>query len=125
MNLKKGFCEHKFSSMLISGTFTKAVMYLMLLSDSIIAGYFIGSSGVAGINAITPVTAIVTFFGDLVSTGVGIVFARETGAMRKDRADEIYGQGLIISIGMGLLSALLIFVFRDAYFAVSGVSGDI
>ena len=73
----KGFCEKKFSSMLVSGTFTKAVMYLMLLSDSIIAGYFIGESGVAGINAITPVTAIVTFFGDLVSTGVGIVFARE------------------------------------------------
>ena len=125
MNHKKGFCEQKFSSMLISGTFTKAVMYLMLLSDSIIAGYFIGASGVAGINAITPVTAIVTFFGDLVSTGVGIVFARETGAMRKARADEIYGQGLIISSGMGLLSALLIFVSRDLYFAVSGVTGDI
>ena len=60
-------------------------MYLMLLSDSIIAGYFIGASGVAGINAITPVTAVVTFFGDLVSTGVGIVFTREIGAMRKDR----------------------------------------
>lgn len=125
MTHKKGFCEQKFSSMLISGTFTKAVMYLMLLSDSIIAGYFIGASGVAGINAITPVTAIVTFFGDLVSTGVGIVFARETGAMRKDRADKIYGQGLIISIGMGLLSALLIFVSRDMYFAVSGITGDI
>ena len=111
--------------MLISGTFTKAVMYLMLLSDSIIAGYFIGESGVAGINAITPVTAVVTFFGDLVSTGVGIVFAREIGAMRKDRADEIYGQGLIISIGMGLISAILIFVFRGAYFNMCGVTGDI
>ena len=121
----RGFCEKKFSSMLISGTFTKAVMYLMLLSDSIIAGYFIGETGVAGINAITPVTAIVTFFGDLVSTGVGIVFAREIGAMRKDRADEIYGQGLIISIGMGLISALLILLFRDTYFGVSGVTGDI
>lgn len=121
----KGFCEKKFSSMLISGTFTKAVMYLMLLSDSIIAGYFIGTSGVAGINAITPVTAIVTFFGDLVSTGVGIVFTREVGAMRKDRADEIYGQGLIISIGIGLLSALLIFAFRNTYFSVAGITGDI
>lgn len=121
----KGFCEKKFSSMLISGTFTKAVMYLMLLSDSIIAGYFIGTSGVAGINAITPVTAIVTFFGDLVSTGVGIVFTREVGAMRKDRADEIYGQGLIISIGIGLLSALLILAFRNAYFSVAGITGDI
>ena len=121
----RGFCEKKFTSMLISGTFTKAVMYLMLLSDSIIAGYFIGASGVAGINAITPVTAVVTFFGDLVSTGVGIVFTREIGAMRKDRADEIYGQGLIISIGIGLLSALLILAFRNVYFSVSGVTGDI
>ena len=121
----RGFCEKKFTSMLISGTFTKAVMYLMLLSDSIIAGYFIGASGVAGINAITPVTAIVTFFGDLVSTGVGIVFAREVGAMRKDRADEIYSQGLIISIGIGLLSALLILVLRGVYFGVSGITGDI
>ena len=121
----KGFCEKKFTSMLISGTFTKAVMYLMLLSDSIIAGFFIGESGVAGINAITPVTAIVTFFGDLVSTGVGIVFTREVGAMRKRRADEIYGQGLIISIGIGLLSALSIFLFQNVYFSMSGITGDI
>lgn len=121
----KGFCEKKFTSMLISGTFTKAVMYLMLLSDSIIAGFFIGKSGVAGINAITPLTAVVTFFGDLVSTGVGIVFTREVGAMRKRRADEIYGQGLIISIGIGLISALLILVFQNAYFSISGVTGDI
>lgn len=77
------FYEKKFASMFISGTFTKAVMYLMLLSDSMIAGYFIGETGVAAINAITPVTGIVTFFGDLVSTGVGIVFSREVGAMRK------------------------------------------
>ena len=77
----RGFCERKFSSMFISGTFTKAVMYIMLLCDSMIAGHFIGQSGVAAINAITPVTGIVTFFGDLVSTGVGIVFTREIGAM--------------------------------------------
>ena len=121
----KGFCEKKFTSMLISGTFTKAVMYLMLLSDSIIAGFFIGESGVAGINAITPVTAIVTFFGDLVSTGVGIVFTREVGAMNKRRADEIYGQGLIISIGIGLLSALSIFLLQNLYFGMSGITGDI
>ena len=120
----QGFCEKKFRSMLISGTFTKAVMYLMLLSDSIIAGFFIGESGVAGINAITPVTAVVTFFGDLVSTGVGIVFTREVGAMRKRRADEIYGQGLIVSIGIGLISALLIFAFQNVYFSASGIKGE-
>ena len=123
--MRSGFCEKKFRSMFISGTFTKAVMYIMLLCDSIIAGYFIGKEGVAAINAITPVTGIVTFFGDLVSTGVGIVFAREVGAMRKRRADEIYGQGLIISIGIGLISAITIFAIQDIYFSANNISGAI
>ncbi|MEE3467221.1 MAG: MATE family efflux transporter [Eubacterium sp.] len=123
--MKKGFCERKFSSMFISGTFTKAVMYIMLLCDSIIAGYFVGQSGVAAINAITPLTGIVTFFGDLVSTGVGIVFARAVGAAKKERANEIYGQGLIISIAIGLISALVIFFMQDVYFSVGGITGDI
>ena len=121
----KGFCEKKFYSMFLSGTFTKAVMYIMLLCDSIIAGHFIGESGVAAINAITPVTGIVTFFGDLVSTGVGIVYTREVGAMRKKRADEIYGQGLIISISIGLISAITIFLIRNIYFSANGITGDI
>lgn len=125
MKLNNGFCEKKFRSMFLSGTFTKAVMYIMLLCDSIIAGYFIGESGVAAINAITPVTGIVTFFGDLVSTGVGIVFTREIGAMRKKRADEIYGQGLIISISIGLMSALIILLMQDIYFSANGITGDI
>ena len=121
----KGFCERKFSSMFLSGTFTKAVMYIMLLCDSIIAGYYIGASGVAAINAITPVTGIVTFFGDLVSTGVGIVFTREIGARRKKRADEIYGQGLIISIAIGLISAVTIFLIQDLYFGINGIEGSL
>ena len=115
-----GFCERKFRSMLLSGIFTKAV-----LCDSIIAGYFVGKSGVAAINAITPITGIVTFFGDLCSTGVGIVYSREVGAMRKKRADEIFGQGLIVSLSIGLLSALAIFLMQDVYFSINGVSGEI
>lgn len=126
LNRKKaGFCEHKFGSMLLSGTFTKAVMYIMLLCDSIVAGLFVGQSGVAAINAITPLTGVVTFFGDLVSTGVGIVFAREVGAMRKKRADQIYGQGLIISVVIGLISALVIFLIQNVYFSLNGITGEI
>ena len=58
---EKRFCESKFRSMLLTGTFTMAVIYIMLLCDNIIAGYFIGEAGVAAINAVTPVTGIVTF----------------------------------------------------------------
>ncbi|MBO6165414.1 MAG: hypothetical protein J6O17_03475 [Eubacterium sp.] len=124
MNIKT-FCKNKFNSMLISGTFTMAVLYLMMLSDSIIAGHFIGEKGIAAINAITPITGISTFFGCMVSTGSSIVYSQDIGAMRKKHADQIYGQGLIVTIVIGIISAVILYFVRDLYFSMSGVAGEI
>lgn len=120
-----GFCEHKFRSMLLTGSFTMAVIYIMLLCDNIIAGYFIGESGVAAINAVTPVTGIVTFFSTVISIGSGILYSREIGAMNKRRADEIYGQGLILSAAIAGMGALLLILLRDMYFKANGINGEI
>lgn len=111
--------------MLLTGTLTMAVIYIMLLCDNIIAGYFIGETGVAAINAVTPVTGIVTFFSTVISIGSGILYSREIGAMNKRRADEIYGQGMILSIFIAAISALLLVICRDIYFWANGVTGEI
>ncbi len=97
----------------------------MLLCDSIIAGQLIGESGIAAINAVSPMTGLIAFFGDILSTGVGIIYTREMGAMRKNRADEIYGQGLIISIFTGVTLALMLALMHNVYFSTIGISGDI
>lgn len=122
---KRTFCKNKFGSMLISGTFTMAVLYLMMLSDSIIAGHFIGEKGIAAINSITPVTGVSTFFGCMVSTGASIVYSKDIGAMRKKHVDQIYGQGLIVTFVIGIISAVILYFIRDLYFSMSGVTGEI
>ena len=122
---KAGFCEKKFRSMLLTGTFTMAVLYIMLLCDSIIAGLFIGSTGVAAINAVTPITGIVTFFATIISEGSGILYSREIGVMNKRRANELYGQGLILSVVIALLSAALMMACRNVYFEANGITGEI
>ena len=122
---KRTFCKNKFGSMLISGTFTMAVLYLMMLSDSIIAGHFIGEKGIAAINSITPVTGVSTFFGCMFSTGASIVYSKDIGAMRKKHADQIYGQGLIVTFVIGIISAVILYFIRDLYFSMSGVTGEI
>lgn len=123
--MKIGFCEKKFLSMLLTGTFTMAVLYIMLLCDNIIAGIFIGSTGVAAINAVTPVNGIVTFFSTVISIGSGILFSREIGAMNKRRASEIYGQGLVLSIAVALLCSALMLICRNIYFKANGITGEI
>ena len=122
---KRGFCETKFRSMLLTGTLTMAVVYIMLLCDNIIAGYFIGEAGVAAINAVTPVMGSATFFSTIISIGSGILYSREIGSMNKHRADEIYGQGMILSIVIAAISALLLILCRDIYFRANGVTGEI
>ena len=102
-----------------------AVLYLMMLSDSIIAGHFIGEKGIAAINSITPVTGVSTFFGCMVSTGASIVYSKDIGAMRKKHADQIYGQGLIVTFVIGIISAVILYFIRDLYFSMSGVTGEI
>lgn len=122
---RAGFCEKKFRSMLLTGTLTMAVIYIMMLCDSIIAGYFIGETGVAAVNSVTPITGVVTFFSTVISIGSGILYSREIGAMNKDRADKIYGQGLILSVGIAIFSALGLLLSREIYFSINGVTGEI
>ena len=122
---KSSFCERKFRSMLSASTLTLAIIYIMLLCDNIIAGLYIGTAGVAAINAITPVTGIVSFFSTIISIGTGIIYSREIGAMRKRRADEFFGQGLVISVGISAVTAFLLMVCKDVYFSTNKITGEV
>lgn len=122
---KKGFCEKKFRSMLFTGTLTMAVVYFMLLCDTIIAGRFVGENGVAAINAVTPVTGVVTFAASIISAGTGILYSRAIGAMDKRRADKLFGQGMILSISVAVISSVALYLIRNAYFDLNGLSGQI
>ena len=73
----------------------------------------------------TPVTGIVTFFSTVIAIGSGILYSREIGAMNKRRADEIFGQGLILSIAIAAFSALALALGREVYFRANGVTGEI
>ncbi|MBR6230291.1 MAG: hypothetical protein IKQ97_11180 [Eubacterium sp.] len=123
--LKRGFCENKFRSKLVSGTLTMSVAYVLLLSDSVVAGFFIGEKGVAAINAVSPVTGIVVFLSGIIASGSGILYSRKIGAMKKDEADKIFGQGLIVSAVIALLGSAFFLFGKDIYFNLMGIPNEI
>ncbi len=125
MKHNKRFCDREFGSLLISGTLVNAIMYVMNLCDTLIAGHFVGEAGIAAVNTVTPVTGIIMFLGTFISNGVGVIYTREIGVMKKDRADKIYGQGLILGISIGLIASVVVFLMKDVYFGTVSISGDI
>ena len=115
----------KFYSMLLGGTLTMTVVSLLLMSDSIIAGIVVGSDAVAGVTLVTPMYSLAAFFGSVISLGVPILYSTEMGKFNKERANQVFGLGLLMSIVVGVIMFVAISLFGEAYLKSDGVNGQI
>ena len=86
---------------------------VLLMSDSVIAGIFIGSDAVAGVTLVTPMYSLAAFFGSVFALGVPIVYSTEMGQFNKRGADQAFGFGLLMSITIGIALFLLVLLFGD------------
>jgi Na+-driven multidrug efflux pump len=105
----------KYFSMLAGGTLTMMVASIMLMSDSFIAGAVIGSDAVAGITLVTPLYSLAVFFGSVISIGIPLLYSKEMGKFNKKRAAQSFGLGVLMSIIVGILLFVLIWLLGDFY----------
>ena len=119
---KPTLMSKKYYSMLLGGTLTMMVVSLLLMSDSIIAGAVIGPDAVAAITLVTPIYALGAFFGSVISLGVPILYTTEMGKFNKERADRIFGFGVLSSIIVGIALFVLASMFGNMYLSSSSPS---
>lgn len=125
MKQKHDFADRKFYSLLFSSSVGMAITYIMLLSDTIIAGWSLGESAIAAVNIVTPVFAISAFFSTMISSGTSFSFSYEMGKYDKKRASEFFGQGIILAFIIGIGMFLLTLFGESTYFSLLGPSADI
>lgn len=125
MTQKKTLMSEKFFTMLLGGTFTMMVVSILLMSDSVIAGVMIGSEVVAGITLGTPLYSLSAFWGSVFSLGVTILYSAEMGRFNKDRADQVFGLGILMSVIVGVVLFFWISLFGEAYLHSHSPSGVI
>ena len=125
MKQKHDFADRKFYSLLFSSSVGMAITYIMLLSDTIIAGWSLGESAISAVNIVTPVFAICAFFSTLISSGTSFSFSYEMGRNNTKRASEFFGQGIILACVIGIGMFLLTLFGENTYFNLLGPSTDI
>ena len=81
--------------MLMAATLTMVVVTGLLMSDTIIAGFFMGEEAVAAINLVTPAYSLAAFFGCIFSLGVSVLYSNAMGRFDKESADSYYGEDLL------------------------------
>ena len=114
--MKKYFCNKKFRSLLFTGSITIIIQYLLLLSDTIVVGQILGEQELAAINVVKPFHSVAIFLASLVSIGTSVFYSYEIGKFDKDKANAIFGQGVILSSGAGLLMLIVGLISQTPYF---------
>lgn len=93
--------------------------------DTVVCGQTLGEQGVAAISIATPLYMLTICTSLLFSYGSGVVYTRRSGKYDIDGAHCMAGQILLVSIAVGLLTALALFVFAPLFFSAMGVSSQV
>ncbi len=115
----------KYYSMLVGGTLNMMMASLLLMSDSFIAGAFIGSDAVAGVTLVTPLYSLAVFLGSVISIGIPLLYSTEMGRFNKKRADQSFGFGLLMAVIVGITMFFLISFLGKMYLGSSSPSPQV
>ena len=120
-----GFGIIQFRKLLVVGSFSVLVEFLMGLSDSVVGGHLLGESALAAIGLLAPVMTAVTFFAGLCGVGMGINYALASGQCQTRRAHEVFTQGLWTVLVGGLVLALTLGCFENAFLGFMAPGAEI
>ena len=119
------FVKRKFNAMLGVATVSMAVNFIVMLSGSLVAGNLLGKEGLAGVNVCTPVFAVASFLGSLISVGAGLVFAQAMGEFDERRAAGVWSQSAYLALGLGAFIFLAMTAGGELFMDFNGVTGAI
>ncbi|MGN1318622.1 MAG: MATE family efflux transporter [Lachnospirales bacterium] len=119
------FCNKKFKSLLFTGTFTLAIQYLLMLSNTIIIGNILGETELSAMSIINPIYSVSVFIAALNSIGTTIFYSYEMGKFNKDRANGLFGQGVIFALATGIIMFLVGLIGKKYYFDFMNLSENV
>ena len=119
------FVKMKFNRMLVVGTLTMAVNYIVMLSGSVIVGNLVGADGLSALNVCTPVFGAASFLASLLSVGTALVFSRAMGAFDEERAARVFSHAMVVAIGLGAAIYAAMQFGEAAFLNLTGVTGAV
>ena len=119
------FVKMKFNRMLVVGTMTMAVNYVVMLSGSVIVGNLVGADGLSALNVCTPVFGVASFLASLLSVGTALVFSRAMGAFDEERAARVFSHAMVVAMGLGAAIYAAMQFGESAFLDLTGVTGAV
>lgn len=121
--------DHFDTKRLLKYTFPSIMMMIFTSIYSIVDGFFVsnyaGKTPFAAVNFIMPVLMIVGCVGFIFGTGGSALIAVLLGEKRRDKANEVFTQNIVISALLGAVLAIITFIATPKLAALMGAEGQL
>ena len=101
------------------------VMSLNILVDTIFVGHWIGSTAIAAINVVLPVSFFIAALGMAIGIGGSSIISRALGSENKDKALKTFGNQIILTLLLTVALVMVGLFFADAIILSFGGKGAI
>lgn len=123
MNKRRGtFLRTVYRGLFISSFLQLTLDTLAQYTDSIIGGNFIGEEAVVAVGFVNPLYLLCLAFGTLTSIGCCTIYNRYIGKNNYKSAYKTLGQGLIITLLISTIAAVILVAIRDYYISTQDLS---
>ncbi|MDE1206673.1 MATE family efflux transporter [Tenacibaculum larymnensis] len=101
------------------------VMSINMIVDTIFVGRWIGVLAIAAITVVLPIAFLISSIGMGVGIGGSSIISRALGANKDDKAFEVFGNQISLTIALSILFVLLGTFFSSPILRLFGANGDI
>jgi len=101
------------------------VMSLNILVDTIFVGHWIGSTAIAAINVVLPVSFFIAALGMAIGVGGSSIISRALGANQLEKALKTFGNQIALTITLTVTLAILGLMYTDSIILSFGGKGNI
>jgi len=124
--LKQGtFTQRKYNKLLAAGILMWMVTLVDSCADTFLAGIYIGENAVSGVELVSPFFSILSFVAYIIAMGTALLYSRESGAFRRERAYGIVGQGIICAAGASVILVAAMIFLREPLMSFYSSSAEV
>ena len=115
----------RFKSVFVASIASMTISYVLILTDNIVAGQFVGDEAVAAMTLVSPIMTLIFFLSYMVADGLAMMFSYAKGRSDQDKANELFGMGVICSVVTGAVVTFILVIFRDEILSLWEISPEL
>lgn len=122
--MTKTVISTRFKSVFVASLASMSISYVLILTDSIVAGQFVGDAAVAAMTLVAPISTLVIFLSYMVADGLAMMFSYAKGKNDRTKANELFGMGVICSMATGALVTFVLVAFQSKILSIWDISPE-